>query len=397
MSTYDGVTGAQRLLAFGSYTAGYCLQAVARAIFGGTPTKSTHTPPHVVDQALDVWNIAPASRRHPGDRNPPAGALLLYGKRKGHIAIGTGGDRQVSTDWPSNGKIGVATIEQIEKSWGQTYLGWTDYLEGDDVTYVYPAPPASPSPTQRVVKIEQATRRDIPATNGTQLETMHAGFVHDYPAFVRSPLEGGTVGNSNVWFDGGGWFMHSSMFTDPSTTGITDETDVLYPPVVETPPPSSNDQATTEPEIPATTGDDAPSTPDPSDSDQASGPSGAEIDDSHTAVIPVTPDDPQLTPSKPTNPATPAYRPISQEDIMTLNTLPSSRSMTPVSARSWRTLPRASGSTTCGSSSASSSSVSWPRSAPLRFPRWRRWRRGGRCGSSSSSRSSPASSGPTVR
>jgi hypothetical protein len=76
--------------------------------------------------AIHQWNNAPAKYRHPGDRNPPAGALLFWDVRPGHpghVAISLGGGIVASTDVP-NGRIGIRPLSYFN-GYG-TYKGWTD-------------------------------------------------------------------------------------------------------------------------------------------------------------------------------------------------------------------------------------------------------------------------------
>ncbi|MEY9839517.1 peptidase M23 [Streptacidiphilus sp. EB103A] len=79
-----------------------------------------------VNTALDEWNAIPAAMRHPGDRNPPPGALLFWstGNPAGHIAIYVGGGRTASTDILRVGYVDVVPASEIETKWHATYLGW---------------------------------------------------------------------------------------------------------------------------------------------------------------------------------------------------------------------------------------------------------------------------------
>lgn len=79
-----------------------------------------------VNTALDEWAAIPDNLRHPGDRNPPPGALLFWrtGNPAGHIAVYVGGGNIVSTDARRVGYADVVPANSLESSWGATYLGW---------------------------------------------------------------------------------------------------------------------------------------------------------------------------------------------------------------------------------------------------------------------------------
>jgi hypothetical protein len=84
--------------------------------------------------ANDNWNKS--IRRHPGDRNPPAGAPVNFTGPDGHICFATGkGEELWSTDWAGYGINGYTTISQIEASWGRTYYGWTGDVCGFPIDF----------------------------------------------------------------------------------------------------------------------------------------------------------------------------------------------------------------------------------------------------------------------
>jgi hypothetical protein len=108
-----------------------CLNAVWETSGAGTSDA-----PGAYQTAKDWWDRCPADRKHIGDRNPPAGALLRFsnGNADGHICYSLGGEQAASTDKPSAGLTGTTTITDIEHSWGgRHYEGWTDWLGGWDV------------------------------------------------------------------------------------------------------------------------------------------------------------------------------------------------------------------------------------------------------------------------
>ncbi len=77
------------------------------------------------DTAYIHWQTTPDRFKHPGDRNPPPGALCFFKtSAAGHACLSTGGGGIISTDWGCSGCLGRTSISQIEASWGP-YLGWT--------------------------------------------------------------------------------------------------------------------------------------------------------------------------------------------------------------------------------------------------------------------------------
>jgi len=75
--------------------------------------------------AASHWAAIPTGSKHPGDPNPPAGALVFWGGGSGHVALSTGGGNIVSTDYPRSGMVSATTISAISNGWGKSYLGWS--------------------------------------------------------------------------------------------------------------------------------------------------------------------------------------------------------------------------------------------------------------------------------
>jgi hypothetical protein len=95
--------------------------------------------------AIDAWEGARI--RHPGDRTPPPGAPLFYaGGTYGHIVIAQydGSGRMRSTDCPTSGQVSDADLSWPETAWGDTYLGWTEDLNGVQLPLTPPPPPPPP-------------------------------------------------------------------------------------------------------------------------------------------------------------------------------------------------------------------------------------------------------------
>jgi len=76
-----------------------------------------------------------AQKKHPTkDRNsvPPGVPVYFAGGSKGygHAAVSLGKGLVRSTDWPSAYAVGTARITDLERSWGQRFLGWTEDVNG---------------------------------------------------------------------------------------------------------------------------------------------------------------------------------------------------------------------------------------------------------------------------
>ena len=141
----DGHAAAQTLLGYGDgIDRGYCLHYVWQAYktHGARTDRSAPT-------ALVGWERSDG--KHPGDRNPPAGVPVWWGRRydgntDGDVVISLGGGRVVATDWPSWGVVGITTIDEREAQIGREYLGWTEAIF-DVPVYAPPAPHPTPAPS----------------------------------------------------------------------------------------------------------------------------------------------------------------------------------------------------------------------------------------------------------
>ena len=102
---------------------GLCLAAVHQAyraagrdITAGLPYGPAH------DTAWSYWSVA--RDRHPGDRNPPRGALVFFRSASGapgHVAISLGGGSMISTYDGRTAGIHTMPISSYDPS---RYLGW---------------------------------------------------------------------------------------------------------------------------------------------------------------------------------------------------------------------------------------------------------------------------------
>ena len=75
--------------------------------------------------AISHWNAIPANEKHPGDNNPPPGALVFWSGNLGHVALSVGNGEVVSTDYPHSGMVSKTPISTITNGWGKSYLGWS--------------------------------------------------------------------------------------------------------------------------------------------------------------------------------------------------------------------------------------------------------------------------------
>jgi hypothetical protein len=95
--------------------------------------------------AATAWRNA--VNRHPGDRNPPRGAMVYWtggSKGYGHIAVSLGGGKIRSSDANGNGKPATVDIGWPEKKWGMPYAGWADNVNSVAIPgVVTPAPTPS--------------------------------------------------------------------------------------------------------------------------------------------------------------------------------------------------------------------------------------------------------------
>jgi hypothetical protein len=201
VSTIDALAGAARMQGWSSYASGMCLEAVWNA-YGSHPSTGPHAGQF--PYALKGWQYS--TKQHPGDRNVPAGAPVYFtagGNGFGHIAISLGGNRVVSTDIPSAGRVGITTLEDIEHRWGRTYLGWTgDFLGYDLVNLGGGTAPASGGGSD-LVRAEQmfldVYRGEKLTTDGVPGPATKAA-IQRYQTFLRGYGYTGAI--DGIWGDG---------------------------------------------------------------------------------------------------------------------------------------------------------------------------------------------------
>jgi len=151
---------------------------------------------------------------------PPAGAPIWWtgGSRGyGHVTISAGGGYCYSTDVPGKGRVGKIAISALTRSWGQTYRGWSEDINGVRVMtatarqsrYTPPAFPrglapgkSSPSavPLQRALKrlgLMPKSVREHP-NYGPETQAAVARYHNKYPQyrsrFVRRDVRIGRKG-----------------------------------------------------------------------------------------------------------------------------------------------------------------------------------------------------------
>jgi cell wall-associated NlpC family hydrolase len=116
----DAVAWARGQLGQNAYD-GYCLSFVVDAYRTGAGLDIGSAP-----AAIDYWNARPG-QQHPGDTNPPLGALVLWNataaNSAGHVGISLGDGTVISSYERSDHTIHVFAIADRNAA-GYPYLGW---------------------------------------------------------------------------------------------------------------------------------------------------------------------------------------------------------------------------------------------------------------------------------
>lgn len=103
--------------------AGYCLSYVAR-LLGQASSGSPVDPKYGVRDAAYAWEAYPANLKHPGDRNPPVGAFVWWGRGAasgyGHAAVVVAPGKIISTHGGNGAKV-----YNLRDVMPQHYAGWT--------------------------------------------------------------------------------------------------------------------------------------------------------------------------------------------------------------------------------------------------------------------------------
>jgi hypothetical protein len=122
---------------YGSCDKGMCLKY----------TRTWLEIPSLQPDAISAWNKA--NVKHPGDRNPPAGAPVFYkGGQYGHIALSMGGGKIRSTDCTSTYDVSTVDLSWCENHWGYPYLGWTEDLNEVKIPYLTGGAPTPEPPEE---------------------------------------------------------------------------------------------------------------------------------------------------------------------------------------------------------------------------------------------------------
>lgn len=94
--------------------------------------------PALAGTAYEAWQAA--KHKHPGDTNPPDGAPAFWkssasGSGAGHITLVRHTDMR-TTDKSEATYVANDPGSWPRERWGQTYLGWTEDLNGVDIPYL---------------------------------------------------------------------------------------------------------------------------------------------------------------------------------------------------------------------------------------------------------------------
>lgn len=104
---------------------GLCLKTCREA--WGLPAK--------YPSAIIAWRNTPKKHRHTDPKLAPIGACHFYeGGKYGHIVIQSDKKNKVwGTDLPTTNKIGLHHRNLPVRRWKYKYLGWTDWLNGEEL------------------------------------------------------------------------------------------------------------------------------------------------------------------------------------------------------------------------------------------------------------------------
>lgn len=145
---YNREEAAKRAEASTTNTPSYC-QLWTRTMFGAPSVGDVDRDGDA--DAVDGWNFE--RKKHIGDRNPPRGVPVAWkggSKGHGHRAVSLGGGKIRSTDAGGLGKVATVDLSWVEKTWGMTYLGWSEDISG----IIIPLPPK----TSRGIHIDAAIK-----------------------------------------------------------------------------------------------------------------------------------------------------------------------------------------------------------------------------------------------
>lgn len=158
-TTYSRDEAVKRALAQHTNVPDTC-QLVTRT-WVGAPSAGDYDGDGSAD-AEDGWRSEPETRKHPGDRKPPAGTPVSYlggSNDNGHRALSLGpvgpdGRYMIrSTDAAGRGRVGTVPLDWPEREWGLTYVGWSETCDGSLIPGGNPRPePLTPEQRAEVIK-----------------------------------------------------------------------------------------------------------------------------------------------------------------------------------------------------------------------------------------------------
>ncbi|WP_181158349.1 hypothetical protein [Microbacterium sp. MYb64] len=163
----DGTAAAQWLLNYGSVRPSMCLYYVWQAYKaqGASTSMGAQT-------AYAAWEQSDGKR--PGDRNPPAGAAVWWGRRTwdgnldGDVVISLGDGRVAVTEAPGQGAVtGSCTLDERENEISREYLGWTSSIFDCPINVAAGKDAASITPHIDLSKEDDMSMNTIRRPDGT--------------------------------------------------------------------------------------------------------------------------------------------------------------------------------------------------------------------------------------
>lgn len=185
MPTVSGDAAIAWMRAKGTNVPGSCLNTVWQA-YGSHPSVGAHAGGY--PDAIEGWTYA--TKRHPGDANPPAGFPVWFGvsptrtdanASAGDVVISLGGGQVIATDANGiGGRIGVTTIAARAAIIQRPYLGWTEDFLGYDVVTTSAASSGSTLLEDFLGALSDSEQREV--LNGVR--NLYAGFFAGGPSMA---------------------------------------------------------------------------------------------------------------------------------------------------------------------------------------------------------------------
>lgn len=161
MANVDGVKGLLRAGNFSTNVPGTCLGFVYQHMLADIGLASIGRGSGHYNNAIDAWTYADENQKHPGDRNPPPGSVVIFGPSPTRTdANADAGDIMFADGTPgvlygtdiTYGRTGRMTIAGREAQTERPYLGWLSQFLGHNLINIggwNEAPPAPPAPPER--------------------------------------------------------------------------------------------------------------------------------------------------------------------------------------------------------------------------------------------------------